>query len=116
MDLDELYTTAGDDAVVLNVHLQPGAGRTSVVGRHGSALKVRVAVPPEAGRANEACATLLTGTFAAASVELVGGEKSREKRFKIGGIDLDDFRRQLERAVEDAAGGPGPENRQSGRR
>ncbi|MGI9079257.1 MAG: DUF167 domain-containing protein [Acidimicrobiales bacterium] len=116
MSLDELYTTAGDDAVVLNVHLQPGAGRTSVVGRHGSALKVRVAVPPEAGRANEACATLLSSSFAATAVELVGGAKSRDKRFKLVGVDLDDFRRQLERAVEDGAGGPGPENRQTGRR
>ncbi len=116
MDLDELYTPAGDDAVVLNVHLQPGAGRTSVVGRHGSALKVRVAVPPEGGRANEACASLLTDTFAPTAVELVGGVKSREKRFKLSGVDLDDFRRQLERAVDDGAGGSGPENRPTGRR
>jgi len=116
MSLDELYATAGDDAVVLNVHLQPGAGRTSVVGRHGSSLKVRVAVPPEAGRANDACATLLTATFAPTSVELVGGLKSRDKTFKLVGIDLDEFRRQLERVVEDGAAGPGPENRQTGRR
>jgi len=115
MDVDELYTTAGDDAVVLNVHLQPGAGRTAVVGRHGQALKVRVAVPPEGGRANEACATLLADTFGA-TTELVGGAKSREKRFKVSGVDLDDFRRQLERAVDEGAGGSGPENRPIGRR
>ncbi len=115
MDVDELYTTAGDDAVVLNVHLQPGAGRTAVVGRHGQALKVRVAVPPEGGRANEACATLLADTFGA-TAELVGGGKSREKRFKVSGVDLDHFRRQLERAVDEGAGGSGPENRPIGRR
>ncbi len=116
MGLDELYTTTGDDAVVLNVHVQPGAGRTSVVGRHGQALKVRVAVPPEGGRANEACATLLTDTFAATAVELVRGVKSREKRFKLTGVDLDDFRRQLERTVGDGAGGSGPENSPNSRR
>ena len=115
MDLDELYTSAGDDAVVLNVHLEPGAGRTSVVGRHGPALKVRVAVPPEAGRANEACASLLSDTFGGA-VELVGGGTSREKRFKLTGVDPDDFRRRLERTVDDGAGGSGPENRPTGRR
>ncbi len=49
MDLEELFTTAGDDAVVLNVHLQPGAGRTNVVGRHGHALKVRVQCRPKGG-------------------------------------------------------------------
>jgi len=116
MDLDELYTTAGDGAVVLNVHLQPGAGRTSVVGRHGSALKVRVAVPPEGGRANEACVSLLSDTFGAVTVELVAGAKSREKRFKLSGVDLDHFRRQLERTVEDGAGSSGPETRPTGRR
>jgi len=116
MDVDELYTAAGDDAVVLNVHLQPGAGRTALVGRHGQALKVRVAVPPEGGKANEACATVLADIFAATTVELVGGAKSRDKRFKVTGVDLDDFRRQLERAVGGGAGGSGPENRPIGRR
>lgn len=116
MDVDDLYTTAGDDSVVLNVHLQPGAGRTTVVGRHGAALKVRVAVPPEAGRANDACAALLAESFSGATVELVGGGKSREKRFKLSGMDLEEFRRQLERTVEDGAGGSGPEPRQQGRR
>jgi len=116
MDLDELYTTAGDDAVVLNVHLQPGPGRTSVVGRHGTALKVRVAVPPEGGRANEACTTLLGETFAVATVELVGGAESREKRFKLSGVDIEEFRRQLERAVDGGAGRSGPEKRPTNRR
>ncbi len=116
MDIDELYATAGDDAVVLNVHLQPGAGRTSVVGRHGPALKVRVAVPPEGGRANEACGSLLSETFGTADVELVGGAKNREKRFKLSGVELEDFRRQLERAVDEGTGGSGPGDRPTGRR
>lgn len=116
MDVDDLYTTAGDDAVVLSVHLQPGAGRTSVAGRHGPALKVRVAVPPEGGRANQACATLLTDTFTAKSAELVSGAKSREKRFRLAGVDTTEFRRRLERAVDEGAGGTGPETRPGGRR
>ena len=116
MDVSDLYTAAGDDSVVLNVHLLPGAGRTAVVGRHGIALKVRVAVPPQAGRANDACADLLSGTFSAGSVELVGGARSREKRFRLTGLDPDEFRRRLERAVEDGAGASGPDSRQKGRR
>ena len=38
-----LYELAGDDAIVLRVHAQPGAGRSAVVGRFGDALKVKVA-------------------------------------------------------------------------
>src|SRR5688572_28864676 len=48
-----------DVTVVLRLHVQPGAGRTSVSGIHGDALKVRVAAPPEKGRANDACRELV---------------------------------------------------------
>ena len=104
----------GEATVVLHVHVQPGAGRTAVVGRHGNALKVRVAAPPQAGRANDASAALLAETFGVkpAQVELVGGGSSREKRFRISGIELDGFRRRLEQVVQEGNAGPGPEVRQ----
>ena len=104
--VDDLFRTEGPDpdgtaAVVLSVHVQPGAGRSAVAGRHGTALKVRVAAAPEGGRANTACAELLAETFGvtAAQVELVSGPSSRSKQFRLRGIDVDAFRIQLERAV-----------------
>ena len=99
--VDDLFRVDGDDAVVLHVHVQPGAGRSAVVGRHGAALKVRVAAAPEGGRANTASADLLAETFGlkAAQVELVSGPSSRAKQFKLGGLDVDAFRTQLERIV-----------------
>jgi uncharacterized protein len=111
---DEEGGEPGDATVVLHVHVQPGAGRTAVVGRHGSALKVRVAAPPQAGRANEASAALLAETFGvkAARIDLVGGAASREKRFRIRGVELDLFRRRLEQVVQEGQAGPGPEVRQ----
>jgi uncharacterized protein (TIGR00251 family) len=105
--VDDLFRTEGEDAVVLHVHVQPGAGRSAVVGRHGAALKVRVAAAPEGGRANSATADLLAETFGvkAAQVELVSGPSSRAKQFKLAGVDLDAFRAQLERVA--AAARPG---------
>lgn len=107
MDVSELYRADGDDAVVVAVHVIPGAGRAAVVGRHGAALKVRVAAPPEGGRANDATVSLLAETFGVppGSVELVGGGTSRAKRFRVAGVEPDDFRRQLEQSV---GGGPRP--------
>ena len=111
---DDGDSETGEATVVLHVHVQPGAGRTAVVGRHGTALKVRVAAPPQAGRANDASAALLAETFGvgSAQVELVGGASSREKRFRISGIELDGFRRRLEQVVQEGNAGPGPEVRQ----
>ncbi len=117
VDVSELYRTEGDDAVVLAVHVQPGAGRSAVAGRHGAALRVRVAAAPEGGRANEACAALLAETFglAPSAVELAGGATSRTKQFRLAGVDLEEFPKQLERVVAGEAS-PGGQGRPGGRR
>ena len=118
MDVSDLYRPEGDDAVVLSVHVQPGAGRSGVVGRHGTSLKVRVAAAPAHGRANQATAALLAETFGAkvGSVELVGGEASRSKQFRITGVDLDEFERRLEQAVSGAGATGSTGSAGSGRR
>ena len=98
METHDLFTADGDDAVVVSIHAQPGAGRTEVVGRHGTALKVRVAAPPEQGRANDALVALLAEQLGvpAASVTLTGGATSRSKRFRVEGVEPADFGDKLE--------------------
>jgi uncharacterized protein len=102
-----LSTVRDDGSIELNVHAQPGAGRTQITGRHGAALKIRVAVPPEHGRANDALATVLANAFglAASEVSLVAGERSRTKRFRLDGIEPDAFSVRLAELV---AGSPPP--------
>lgn len=107
--VESLFDKTADDSVILRVHVQPGAGRTAVVGTHGNALKLRVAAPPTGGRANSACTELLATTFGlqTAQVGLQGGESSRSKRFAISGIAVDDFARLLEEAIATAGAQPG---------
>lgn len=114
-DVSSLYEQR-DDQVVLNVHVQPGAGRSAVVGRHGDALKLRVAAPPQGGRANDAARSLLAETFEVSEtqVELVSGETSRSKRFRFSDVDLEDFERRLRLLVAPAAAPAG--HRDRGRR
>jgi uncharacterized protein (TIGR00251 family) len=108
MDTD-LYDVRDDGSVVLRVHVQPGAGRTLVQGRHGDALKVSVAAPPQGGRANEAVAKLLAELFGVkdAAVSIVGGETNRAKRFQIKGLEEDVVRERLELALADVGKKPG---------
>jgi uncharacterized protein (TIGR00251 family) len=77
------------DAVVLRVHVQPRSGRSGVVGRHGTALKVRVAAPPVDDKANAAVIALLAATAAVplSAVSIVSGGRSRAKRVRIAGVD-----------------------------
>lgn len=98
---EDPFDVLDDGAVVLRLHVQPGAGRTTMVGRHGEALKVRVAAPPEGGRANAACLSLVAATLGVAEsqVELVSGPSSRAKRVRITGVAPDDVRRLLASAV-----------------
>jgi len=99
----DLYD-ASDDGVVLRVHTQPGAGRSAVMGRHGGALKVKVAAPPVEGRANEAVVELLVRTLGIkpSQVELVSGGSSRSKRFKLEGVTPE----LVDAALEQALTGP----------
>jgi uncharacterized protein (TIGR00251 family) len=92
---------------VLRVQVSPGAGRTAVVGRHGDAVKLRVAAPPEGGRANDAVAALLATTLGVGKdqVSLVAGAASRSKRFRVDDVDIDDVRRLLTEAMAREGGG-----------
>jgi hypothetical protein len=85
----ELRST--DGGVLLAVHVQPGAGRTEVVGRHGDALKVRVGAPPSGGRANDAVVALVAEAFGAkpSAVTVTSGATNRQKQLRIEGLDLE---------------------------
>jgi uncharacterized protein (TIGR00251 family) len=113
-DVDDLYTVDGK-TFVLAVHVQPRAGKSAVLGRQGRALRLRVAVPPVNDRANEATRALLATELGIrpSGVELVAGARSPQKRFRVSGIERDEFDAQLRRALRDAdhAGGPQPRHR-----
>lgn len=74
-----------DGSVTLEIHCQPGARRTEVVGTHGGALKIRLAAPPVEGRANEALAAFLAERFGVPkrNVTLLRGRTGRDKTVRI---------------------------------
>jgi uncharacterized protein len=109
METHDLFSADGDDAVVVSVHAQLGAGRTEVVGRHGAALKVRVAAPPEQARANDALVKLLSEQLGvpADSVTVEAGEAGKAKRIRVAGVDPAGFGDRLELLLTKATPGGG---------
>jgi uncharacterized protein (TIGR00251 family) len=81
----------------LKLRVSPGARRPGFAGRHGDAWKVRVAEPPEDGRANEAVLRLLAETLDVprGSVALVSGHSSRDKIVKLDGLEQSQTERLL---------------------
>jgi uncharacterized protein len=85
----------------LTLRVAPGARRAGVVGRRGEVWKIRVAAPPEGGRANDALISLLADTLALPrrDVEIVSGHGSRDKIVALAGLDPEEIERRLDSAT-----------------
>ena len=72
----------------LKVKAVPGASRSEIVGRLGEALKIRVAAPPEGGKANREILELLAEKLGlpAAGATLVSGATSPAKVVELRGV------------------------------
>jgi uncharacterized protein (TIGR00251 family) len=72
-------------ALVLALHVQPGAKRTGVAGVHGDAIKLRLAAPPVDGKANDELVRFLADAFGVPrrQVAIVRGETSRDKLVRV---------------------------------
>jgi uncharacterized protein (TIGR00251 family) len=86
----------------LRLRVSPGSGRTGIVGRHGDAWKVRVAAPPEDGKANEAVLDLLARTLEVPrrSITLATGGAAHDKVVILEGLT----RTEVESKLAAAAG------------
>lgn len=84
----------------VRLRVSPGARRNELVGRHGEAWKIRVAAPPEGGRANDAVLDLLARELSLPrrSLSIVSGQAAREKVVRMEGIDRAETERRLEAA------------------
>ena len=83
-----------DGALVFTVRVVPRASRSSIIGEHDGALRVRVAAPPVDGAANEELVRVLARALdlPAHDIEIMSGHTSKLKQVRASGAT----REQLE--------------------
>ena len=84
------------------VHVMPRAKVTEVVGRHGDAIRIRVAAPPVDGAANAALVRFLAERLGVprGAVAIVRGAGGRRKTVTVDGITTAQVERALMGGVE----------------
>ena len=82
------------------VRLRPGGRGDALLGIEDGVLRARVSAPPLDGRANKALRKLIAKRVGVpfSRVELVRGEKSRDKLIAVAGVDAEELARRLAEA------------------
>lgn len=77
--------------LLLRVKAVPGASRDEIAGALGDRLKIKVAAPPEGGKANKAIIALLASELRIRkqAITLESGQTNPEKTFRIEGATRD---------------------------
>jgi len=90
-----------DSKATLRIHLQPGAKSNEIIGFRDGVLWVKVAAPPDKGRANAALIELLAKTLSVpkSDLTLVRGITSRQKVIAINGLTTEALKKKLTRNV-----------------
>ena len=84
--------------MIVKVRVIPNAGRTDIVGRLGSILRVKLAAPAIEGKANKMLIKFLADFFEVktSKVFLRRGQRGREKIIEIEGRPEEELRQVLE--------------------
>jgi uncharacterized protein (TIGR00251 family) len=87
----------------IRVKVIPGAKKNEIAEvMEDGRLRVRLTAPPVEGRANQALIKLLAKMFGLpkSSINIVSGERNRNKRLHLGGLDRQDYQRIIEQILD----------------
>ncbi len=88
---DQLKIQNTPRGIIIAVKVVPNASRDQIVGLLGDALKIKVAQPPEGGRANKAVERLLAEAcgLPAGAVKVIAGQTQSHKRVLLTGATME---------------------------
>jgi len=92
-----LKLTLQSGGYVLAVKVVPNSSRDQIAGMLGEELKIKVAQPPEDGKANKAVEALVAKTLgiAGGSVQVIAGHSQAHKKILIVGMGEEGIRGKL---------------------
>jgi uncharacterized protein len=76
---------------MITVKVVPGSSRSEIVGRHGTMLKIKVAAPPEKGKANKALLEFIAKqlNLKKTNLEITSGHTSSVKQVFLAGAAVE---------------------------
>ena len=82
---------------LLRLHVTPRGSRSEITGWREDTLCVKITAPPVEGAANAAIVKFIADSLGVrkSQVELVSGERSREKTVRISGLSDADIRERV---------------------
>lgn len=82
---------------LLKLHVTPRGSRSEITGWRDDTLCVKITAPPVEGAANAAIVKFIADSLKVrkSQVELISGERSREKTVRISGLSDADVRQRV---------------------
>ncbi len=95
--MSNLKIQEGRDGVTFTAKIVPGSNRTTLAGVLGGMVKVKVAAPPEKGKANACLTAFLAKRMGVRknAVTITAGQSSPVKQIAIAGVTAETLRDRL---------------------
>ncbi len=87
----------GCGEIVITVKIVPGSSRTEATGMYGQMYKIKIAAPPEKGKANKMLINFLAEQFGIKknTIQIKSGQTSAVKQILLQGVTTQDVQTQL---------------------
>ncbi len=96
------YLSPYKNGIRIQLHVQPRASKTRIIGEHGDALKIAIQAPPVDGEANDAIIQFFKKLFdrPARDIEILSGETGRKKSVFIANLTPEEALKKLLSVLE----------------
>jgi len=97
---NDFFKIVGNN-IIIKTKIIPGSSKNKIIGVYVNTLKIAITSPPVEGKANKKCISYLSKYFdiAKSKIEILSGEKSKNKLIKIYNINPDDILEKLEKDI-----------------